>query len=118
MRDGAVFDLVPEVADRYLGARHRCRKLKVWSFLSPAALVRPGDTLRILADALFHLRWSLDGWQHLDDTPSRSTRLGFHYIDIPVPEQAREPVRFTFYWPEAGHWEGKDFSIDIDLDHP
>jgi glucoamylase len=117
VRDGRVFDHVPEVAARYLGARSRCRKLKVWSFLSPAAAVRPGYTLRILADALFHLRWSLDRWQNLNDTPAKPTRLGFHYVDIPVPEQAREPVRFTFYWPEAGHWEGRDFSVGIQADH-
>lgn len=28
MRDGAVFDLVPEVAARYLSARRSCRKLR------------------------------------------------------------------------------------------
>jgi glucoamylase len=117
VRDGRVFDLVPEVAARYLGDRRCCRKLKVWSFLSPAAVVRPGDTLRILAEALFHLRWSLDGWQNVNDTPAKCTRLGFHYVDIAVPEQAREPVRFTFHWPEAGRWEGKDFAIGMAVDH-
>ena len=22
-------------------------------------------------------------------------------------------IKFTFYWPDAGHWEGKDFMVRI-----
>lgn len=28
--DGQVFDVIPEVADRYLGARPACRLLEIW----------------------------------------------------------------------------------------
>ncbi len=114
VRDGRVFDLIPEVAGRYLGSRHRCRKLKVWSFVSPAVAIRTGHTLRILAEAAFHLRWSADGWQTVSDTPAKATRLGFHYVDVAVPQEAREPVSFTFYWPDAGRWEGRNFAVEVE----
>ncbi len=113
-RDKRVFDLVPEVAARYLGDRKRCRKLTVWSFFYPATAMRPGRTLRILAEADFLLHWSTDSWRTVQQTPSRATRLGFHFVDVAVTPDAREPLRFTFYWPGAGHWEGKDFSVGME----
>jgi glucoamylase len=112
-RDGRVFDFIPDVGARYLGSQRSCRKLKVWSVGAPAVLVRPGFTLRVLCDASFRLRWSIDGWGTFEDTPARSTRLGFHFADIGVPEQGREPVRFTLYWPEESRWEGRDYSVEI-----
>ena len=27
-------------------------------------------------------------------------------------------IKFTFYWPDAGHWEGADFSIRIGSFYP
>jgi glucoamylase len=112
-RDGRVFDFIPEVAARYGSARRSRCQLKVWSFHSPSLSARPGCMLRILANSPFRLRWSLDGWRAHDDTPAKSTELGFHYVDIRLPEQAREPVQFTLYWPETGRWEGRDFSVVI-----
>ncbi len=113
-RDGQVFDLVPEVAARYQGDRRRCRKLKVWSFHYPAAVVRPGHTLRILAEAPFLLHWSPDGWRSVRQSQSKPTRLGFHVSDVAVAPDASHPLRFTFYWPAAGRWEGKDFAVAIE----
>ncbi len=113
VRDQRVFDLVPEVAARYQGDRRRCRRLKVWSFLFPAAAIQPGHTLRLIAEARFLLHWSPDGWHTVRQTPSQTTRLGFHFADVPVPGDAREPLRFTFYWPDASRWEGKDFEVAV-----
>jgi hypothetical protein len=48
------------------------------------------------------------------DTGTRDTGLGVHLADLPTPGlQAGATVRFTLYWPQAGHWEGADFSIDV-----
>lgn len=113
-RDGQVFDLIPEVARRYLHERHRCRKIKVWSFRYPAALVSAGHTLRVVADKPFRLRWSGDGWTTVREDPSQPTRLRFHFVDVPVPERGRGPVSFTFLWPDTGRWEGKNYSVSIE----
>jgi glucoamylase len=114
VRDGKVFDLIPEVAARYLGDRRRCRKLKVWSFLFQPAAIRAGHTLRVIVEAPFRLHWSPDAWRTARDTPSKTTRLGFHLVDVAVPPESREPLRFTFHWPDAGRWEGKDFTVELE----
>ena len=39
---------------------------------------------------------------------------GFISADLPsqiLPEGKQ--IKFTFYWPDAGHWEGKDFMVRI-----
>jgi glucoamylase len=113
-RDGKVFNLIPEVAERYLQTRQHCRRLKVWSFRYPAAVVRPGHALRLLADKPFRLHWSPDGWGTVHDTIAQPTRLRFYFVDILVPEGAREPLRFTFFWSDEGRWEGRDFSVAIE----
>jgi glucoamylase len=113
-RDRRVFDLIPEVAARYLGRRHCCRRLKVWSFRCPASVVRAGYTLRVMAEAEFRLHWSPDRWRTIHDTPSRPTRLGVHFADLAVAEDAREALQFTFFWPGAGRWEGRDFTVRLE----
>jgi glucoamylase len=40
--------------------------------------------------------------------------LGIYIADLAtkaLPEGKQ--IRFTFYWPDAGHWEGKDFIVRI-----
>jgi len=53
-----------------------------------------------------------DGWRTVQDTPTIDTGIGVHYVDLPtgVLPPGTE-IRFTFFWPEADHWEGMDFSI-------
>jgi glucoamylase len=113
VRDGKVFDLIPEVSARYLGERKRCRKLRVWSALSKATIACRGETLRVIADAAFLLHWSPDNWRTLRDTPSKPTRLGFEFVDIAIAQDAQEPLRFTFYWPDGSRWEGKDYTVEV-----
>jgi glucoamylase len=35
---------------------------------------------------------------------------------VRLPTSGLKPgdsVQFTFYWPDAGRWEGRDFSVDV-----
>lgn len=116
VNDGRVFDLIPEVAQRY-GKNHRhCHKLKIWSFRFPAAVIRRGHRLRVLAEAEFRLRFSRDDWATAEEAASVATPFGLHYTDLPVAEEHEEqaaPVRFTFFWPDAQRWEGRDFSVAL-----
>jgi len=56
--------------------------------------------LRVQDPAPFRLRWSLDD-------------LGIHWADIIRPEGQQAAVRFTFFRPEAGRWEERDFKVDV-----
>ena len=111
--DGRVFDRPQSVADRYLGARRDCRKLEVWKFNRQVATVRSGTTLRIQAAATFRLKWTRGEWAQANETEATPTSLGIHFVDLDTAPPGTAPIRFTFFWPEAGHAEGRDFQVEV-----
>ena len=113
VRDGVVFDRIAAVADRYLPGKGR-KDLEIWKFGRQARSVSAGATLRIQGAAPFRLRCSLDDWRSSTDAASLTTALGIHYADIVVPETQQAAVRFTFFWPDAERWEGRDFQVDVE----
>ena len=67
----------------------------------------------MLAPARIH--WSADGWRTVRDLDTVASAFGIHVADLPVEgEAAGAAVDFTFFWPEAGHWENVDFSVRIE----
>ena len=112
-RDGRVFDRVQVVADRYLGARRECSKLEIWKFNRQVGTVRVGFTLRVQAAAPFTLKWTRGEWADANETDATPTSLGIHFVDIDIPGPAGAPIRFTFFWPEAGRREGRDFRVEV-----
>jgi glucoamylase len=113
VRDGKVFDLIPEVAQRYLGGRAGRQLFEVWKFRRQVRSVKRGYVLRIQAEASFRLHWSADEWQTVKDTASSSTTLGVEFVDIPIIEAQKAPIRFTFFWVVSDHWEGRDYMVSI-----
>jgi len=111
--DGKVFDLVPEVADRYLSGRRVCKPMEIWKHNRQVPEVREGFILRIQAGAPFRLRWSRDDWGTVEDSRSTPTSLGIEYFDIAIPPQESGLIRFTFFWTDAGRWEGRDFEVAV-----
>jgi len=111
--DGRVFDRPQSVADRYLGARRDCRRLEVWKFNRQVAKVRSGTTLRIQAAATFRLKWTRGEWAQANETEATPTSLGIHFVDLGTAPPGTAPIRFTFFWPEAGHAEGRDFQVEV-----
>jgi glucoamylase len=111
VRDGWVFDLIPEAADRYTRNRRALSKVQFWSFQHPSRAVKSGSTLRIHADNAFRIHFSRDNWATATDIDSASTNLGIDCCDIPIPEDQRAPLRFTFFWRVANRWEGSDFEV-------
>jgi glucoamylase len=109
--DGAVFDLVPEVAERYLRGRRRRRRLEIWKPNRRVGQVRAGDTLRVQAPARFRLVWTDDEWATRHDTEATMTALDIGYVDLPIARGQRSPIRFTFLWSEGDRWEGADYSV-------
>jgi len=111
VRDGRVYDVIPEVADRYIRNRRVLHKIQFWSFRHPSRSVKCGSTLRIHADNAFRIHFSTDDWATATDTDSTSTNLGIDYCDIPIPGDQRVPLRFTFFWIVANLWEGGNFEV-------
>jgi glucoamylase len=108
--DGQVFDMIPEVADRYRNPRN-APPLEVWKFNRQVRSLPAGGTLRIQAASPFRLHWTRDDWNQSHDAQSAPIGTGHEYADIRVLPEQRAPIRFTFFWTTAGHWEGRDFQV-------
>jgi glucoamylase len=112
--DERAFDLIDEVAERYLGRRTRGAPLEIWKPTRQVRSVAPGTRLRIQAPAPFTLHWSKDDWQSAHDTASAATSIGLNYVDLDVGAADRAPVRFTFLWRDPDRWEGRDYAVEIE----
>ena len=110
--EGQVFDLVPDVANRYRN-RPAGKPREIWKHNRQVRSLTAGGTLRIQAAASFRLRWSADEWQHAEDTQATASGFGPEFVDIPVPLGQRAPIRFTFFWPGSGNWEGRDYQVVV-----
>jgi glucoamylase len=114
LHDGRVFDMPPQTVQRYLvektGSPHM-----FWRFDQKCRVLPAGKVLRVevLAPAVVH--WSTDGWQTAHDTPTHDTGLGVHLVDLPTEKlSAKAAADFTFYWSEAGRWEGQNFRATVE----
>lgn len=108
--DGAVFDLIPEVAARY---RNRLpgKDHQVWMHNWQPASVPAGTTLRIIASDRFRLVWTNDEWAHVRETDSTQTAVDLGYADVKIDAGQRSPIRFTFRHQDG--WEGVDYSVTM-----
>ena len=111
--DGRVFDLIPEVAHRYLGDRKACQLFEIWKPNRQVRVVKRGYTLRVQVPAPFRLHWTGDEWRTVNDTASAPTTFGVEFVDIPITPAQRAPLRFTFFWPESNSWEGRDYMVEV-----
>ena len=112
--DGEAYDLIPEVAQRYRDRTRAPSTLQVWKDNRHARTVPAGGRLRVLATNPFTLHWSKDEWQHVAETGSTSTPIGFEYVDVEVGAADTAPIRFTFRWRSDGSWECRDYAVEIE----
>jgi glucoamylase len=112
--DGQVFDLIPEVAKRYLGDRKACQRFEIWKPNRQVRAVKKGYTLRIQVPAPFRLHWTNNEWRKVNDTQSTATALGVEFVDIAITAAQKAPVRFTFFWPISHSWEGRDYVVEVE----
>jgi glucoamylase len=113
LRDGRVFDLPPQTVQRYLTEKNVCPRT-VWRFNHKIRTMPAGKMLRVetLAPAVVH--WSDDDWHTVQDAKTMDSGLGIYYADLPttaLPDGRQ--VLFTFFWPQADHWENKDFPVRV-----
>lgn len=109
--DGAVFDCVPEVRERYVDRHEPRRAFEVWRFNRQTRTVRTDETVRVIAGQPFRLHASDDDWATVADLDSVDTTLGLHYADLLPLQTPGRTWRFTFYWPLEDRWEGQDFAV-------
>ncbi len=112
-QDGKVYDLIPEVAKRYAQGRPQAPIVEYWLFACPTAQVPPGVTLRVIAEAEFELRYSLDEWASSNHEKSKATEVGVSYLDIQITPGFQATCSFTFYWSDAAKWEGRNFDVQV-----
>lgn len=110
--DGQVFDLIPELADRY-GSQRKCEPLEVWKPNRQPRSVKRGWKLRVQAPGPFDLIWTANEWGEVTETPSTPTRLDVAYVDIPTSMDQVGPLRFTFRWEGGDRWEGRDYTVEV-----
>ncbi len=105
----------PEAAWRRYGGKIPAATRATWRFTAQRPTMPAGRTLRLEVMAPARARYTLDGWATWMDLDARDTTLGVWVADIPgsdrlVPGAA---VDFTFWWPDAGRWEGVDFRVGV-----
>ncbi|MES1255474.1 MAG: glucan 1,4-alpha-glucosidase [Acidobacteriota bacterium] len=118
LRDGRIFDLPPQTWQRYVATRtrpaHAC-----WRFNHKLETMLFGRVLRIETLVPAVVRWSTDDWADTRETEARDTGLDEYVTDLPTETLLPGTVVvFTFYWPEAGRWEGVDFRVVVETKAP
>ncbi len=113
LHDGRLFDQPPQTVHRYLKEKTVSPRL-TWRFNHKLRSLPPGQLLRIelMAPAVIH--WTADDWKTCQDLKTHDAGLKIHLADLPtqsLPEGKQ--IKFTFYWPDASHWEGNDFMVRI-----
>ena len=113
LHDGQIFDMPPQTVKRYLIDKTVSPRI-IWKFNQKIRSMPRGKILRIetLTPAIIH--WSADHWKTTQEVKTSDVRLGIHSADLMTTQLSTgNEVKFTFYWPEAKHWEGIDFSVRI-----
>ena len=114
-RDGQVFDRIEPAFQRYVTEGKRDSSHEIWTFRHRTRRVAAGRTLRLLVKACANVHWTTDGWAHTgqrDTTASEFTNL--HFLDVPTHGLEKgAAVEWTFFWKDAGRWEGENFRAEI-----
>jgi len=112
--DGQVYDLIPQVAERYLGKRRKRKQYEVWKPNRHVRFMRAGNILRVHGTAPFTLHWSSDNWKTVQDSRSSRSTLQIDYVDLlTVVTSPGTCIRFTFLWSDDNRWEGQNYSVTV-----
>jgi glucoamylase len=102
----------PEALWRRYAGRAPTHASTVWCVHAPIASMPATAGLIVAAPDPFQLRWGVDGWRDVADTPSIDTGLGVHVVELAADALgAAAEIDFTFNWTRDQRWEGRDFKI-------
>ena len=98
---------------RYEGRRPATAKA-IWCPHAPVARFARAGGLMIAVPSPALVRWSVDGWQTVQDTPTRDTELGLHAIELDAALLGNAgQIDFTVQWQPSGDWVGQNFHVAI-----
>ncbi len=113
LADKKVFDMPPQTVKRYLEDQTRSATAN-WRFNHKIRSMVPGKKLRIETMSPATIHWSSDNWVHSQDSPTRDTGIGMHYVDLATEGLAGgSQTVFTFYWPQTGRWEDTVYTVGV-----
>ena len=112
-KGGKVFDLVEDVYSRYCSKDSSTLKVEVWKPGRRIRKCKRDFKLRILRYQSFVLHIGINGWQNPVDIQSEHVGFNFYSVHMPISLMKANRLDFTFFYPEEGRWEGKDYSIQL-----
>ncbi len=111
VHDGRPFDRLPSAEARYARANRPPPPVQWWKFQRQPATIPFDATLVVQGEAPFELRWTDDDWRTAHTERSAATVFGLHFVELPALGPPPGAYEFTFYWPEADRWEGRNFRV-------
>jgi glucoamylase len=114
IKNRRIFDMPAQAEQRYLKDK-KTSDIFIWSFKSKYKYIPKGRNLRLHCLSTATVKWTTDNWVTTTEVLTLDSGLGVHYADIPTSALDHgSPIIFTFYWHEAGNWEGTDFTLMIE----
>ncbi len=113
IQDGRTFDQPSQTVKRYLKEKVVSDRV-IWRFDNQRTQIATGDVLRVevLAPAVVH--WSRDGWKTTREIKTRDVGLGIHVADLDTKKlKSKQAIELTFFWSDAGHWEGRNLNVAV-----
>jgi uncharacterized protein YrrD len=106
-------DLQRRLSEHYnLGAYRPLFAL--WRFNAMRHGMPRNRKLRIETRAPAVVKWSHDEWKTFKEVKTAEIEKGIHVVDLDTENiQPGTSVHFTFFWPQADHWEGKNYSVKV-----
>lgn len=116
--DGICYDRIEPVFQRYAANPAPESGYGIWTFKHPISRVPPGKILRLIIEADARVVWTDNGWAGIGHAEAvRNDALNLWFVDLTANDSNR-PVsagfEFTFFWKEAGRWEGRNYTVTIE----
>jgi glucoamylase len=111
---GRPFDRPDTLWQRYKGLRPKIQHT-IWLPQTMISRIPSGKNLIIAYYEAGVVHWGVDGWQNTQDTATRDSGLGLHFVQLDTKNLRNgQQLNFTFRTSGAEHWSGKDFDIRIE----
>jgi len=99
---------------RYRGVRPQI-DYDIWGPNYRPTQIAAGHALYVAMNAPARVHFGTNGWQSVQDIDTEDTGLGVHVAHLPTDTLAPgDSIQFTFFWPESGNWEGRNFEVAIE----
>ncbi len=113
LNERRVWDMPPQPVRRYQ-VEKKTVSFAIWSFREQRTRLVAGKKLRLDLLAKARVRWTVDEWKSARETATAEAMLGLHCALLDTAGlEAGARACFTFYWADSGHWEGRNFEVEV-----